>query len=72
MFFVARRDAANGVMAECDAAGSLRGVGGFRRQQGGGDAKALAVELSNHLQRLSVLVSKLLALPDASISEMLP
>jgi hypothetical protein len=30
----------------------------------GGDAKALAVELSDHIQRLSVLVNKLLALPD--------
>jgi hypothetical protein len=33
----------------------------------GGDATALAVELSDHIQRLSVLVNKLLALPSATI-----
>lgn len=33
----------------------------------GGDAKALATELSDHIQRLSLLVNKLLALPDATI-----
>lgn len=31
--------------------------------KGGGDAKSLAQELSDHIQRLSVLVKKLLALP---------
>jgi hypothetical protein len=33
----------------------------------GGDAKTLALELSEHIQRLSVLVNRLLALPDATI-----
>jgi two-component sensor histidine kinase len=32
---------------------------------GAGDAKSLASELSDHVQRLSMLVNKLLALPDS-------
>ena len=36
--------------------------------ESGGDAKELAAELSDHLRRLSVLVSKLLALPGAEMS----
>jgi nitrogen-specific signal transduction histidine kinase len=33
----------------------------------GRDAQSLAVELSEHIQRLSLLVNKLLALPDAKV-----
>ena len=36
--------------------------------QSGSDAKTLAMELSDHLRRLSVLVNKLLALPGAEMS----
>jgi signal transduction histidine kinase len=36
-------------------------------RESGGDAKALAVELADHIQRLSLLVSKLLALRDVAI-----
>jgi nitrogen-specific signal transduction histidine kinase len=35
--------------------------------ESGGDSKSLAVELSDHIQRLSVLVSKLLALRGGAI-----